>query len=56
MKRKSSIKNPAISKREGESILSAQVAFEFLIAAINETRAEDQLVRILQNVSTKSIL
>jgi hypothetical protein len=55
MKRKLSIKNPA-SKRKSESVLPAQVAFQFLIAAINETRAEDQLVRILQSVSIKSIL
>jgi hypothetical protein len=41
----------AISKREYESLTRDQLAYKFLIEAINETRAEDQLVRILQRAN-----
>ena len=42
-------KTVTISKREYEILIRDQLAYKFLIEAINETRAEDQLVRILQN-------
>ncbi len=49
-------KTVTLSKREYETLLRDQLAYRFLIEAINETRAEDQLVRILQKTSIKSNL
>ncbi|MGV8092498.1 MAG: hypothetical protein AB2L24_11620 [Mangrovibacterium sp.] len=45
-----------IQKREYETLTRDQLAYKFLIEAISETRAEDQLVRILQKSSIKSNL
>ena len=56
MKRSLKSKPIPISKREPENLLLNQLAFRFLIEAINETRAEDQLVRILQRANIKSDL
>jgi len=47
MKRSSKSKTISISKREYETLLRDQLAYRFLIEAINETRAEDELVHIL---------
>ncbi|MGV8096001.1 MAG: hypothetical protein AB2L24_29465 [Mangrovibacterium sp.] len=40
-----------IQKREYETLTREQLAYKFLIEAINETRAEDQLVRVLQRAN-----
>jgi hypothetical protein len=40
-------KTISISKREYETLLRDQLAYQFLIEAIDQTRAEDELVQIL---------
>ncbi len=49
-------KTITISKREYETLLRDQLACQFLIEAISETKAEDELVHILLNANINSNL
>jgi hypothetical protein len=53
MKRSSKSKTISISKRECETLLRDQLAYRLLLDAINETRAEDNLIRVLRETNIK---
>lgn len=45
-----------LSKKEYETLLRDQLAYQFLIEAIDQTRAEDELVQILLKAKINSHL
>ena len=56
MKRQPKRKTVTIPKKQYEQLLRDQLTFNMLIEAINETRAEDQLLHILKQANIQSNL